>query len=268
MNIELYDDIHLFEQCLVYGDLCTNHHCSQQLYEELVQGCEAAGVVPKLQLFSEQTFNRKWPVPKVFAASCFRPDDVDFAMRHNPLALKLASVEATHSALLELLMETAKPLIVSTGGLDEDELVDLVGRIQDYDHGVCLMHCVSMYPTRLEHCNMLRVSTLADALEDYLLPPYVGWSCHTPLVWRQPLIAAITQGASQFEVHVVSSGSKPKTDDERSSLTIKELTEFQGTIRAAVQVIGTGDVEQVDRAQVLEWRARWQTAEIINPVEK
>jgi sialic acid synthase SpsE len=250
-------DEHLFDQPILYGDVASNHHGSRKIYEELVQNIENSGAVPKIQLFSKHTFDRSWPIPETFVASVFRPSDLDFILPHKPLALKIASVESTYWELIDLARQTDLPMIVSTGGMDDDELAQLLSQSPGYGAGLCLMHCVSMYPTPLEHCNMLRLTTIAEAMEDMFLEPWTGWSCHTSLSWREPLIAAITQGASQFEVHVLPDRTVPRTDDERSSLLVRELAEFQGVMRAADQLLGTGDIEQADREAVLGWRSRW-----------
>lgn len=250
--------MHIFETSHVFADLATNHRGNRDTYESLTEACERAGIIPKIQLFSPQTFNREWPLPKTFMPSCFKLDDIDWVMRFDPLALKVASVEATHYELIKVMMETGKPLIISTGGMNDDELEDLLLVVGDHNPGVCLMHCVSMYPTPLGACNMLRITALAEAMEDIYLPAFVGWSCHTPQAWMQPLVSAITQGASQFEFHLIPEKTEPSNADEWSSLTINEARAFKAMVGSVPEFLGDGLMEQGDRGDVMEWRKRWQ----------
>lgn len=248
---------HLFDNVTVYADICTNHHGSRKVYDELVQGIQSAGAIPKIQLYSAETFDRTWTLPETFAASVFRTSDVDYIMKYNPMVLKVASVESTHFDLIKLLMTTNVPLAISTGGMDEEELLQLLDCVQAYEPGICLMHCVSMYPTPLEHCNMHRISTLADCMEEVLMPDWVGWSCHTR-EWYAPLISALTQSASQLEFHVMVDSKHVKSLDEFSSTDLPGLKQIMRVCKNTMSMLGSGDVEQADRDSVLEWRGRWQ----------
>jgi sialic acid synthase SpsE len=250
--------IHLFDHITVYGDIGSNAHGSQKMYEDLVQGVTRIGAVPKVQLFDEHTFDRSWPLPPRFCASVFRPEDVDYVMQHDPSVLKVASVESTHFELIQLLLTTEVPLIISTGGMDEDELLKLLDIVQGYEPGICLMHCVAKYPTPLEECNMHRISTLADVMDDVLMVPWVGWSCHTPKLYTYPTVTALTQSATQLEYHVMMNKTVVRTKDEEVSLQLADLEYVMALIKRTVQVLGTGDIEQLDREDVLGWRKRWE----------
>ena len=164
--MSIQDEVHPFDRLTVYGDLATNHHGSKKVYDELVRDILRVGAIPKIQLYSAETFDRTWDLPQRFAASIFRPSDLDYIMPHSPQVLKVASVESTHFELIQMLMATELPLIISTGGLDDDELLQLMDTVQGYEHGLCLMHCVSMYPTLPDQCNMHRISTLADLMDE------------------------------------------------------------------------------------------------------
>ncbi len=109
----------LFDQTNVYADLATCHGGSYAVAQKLISEVSAAGAIPKIQLFSKKTWPRDWPLPERFVASVFRPEDLDFIMPHKPLALKIASVEATYSALIFAARDTKLPLLISTGGMNE-----------------------------------------------------------------------------------------------------------------------------------------------------
>lgn len=250
----------------VYADLCSNHKGRQDLYEQLVADIEDAGALPKIQLFSNDTFNRSWDPPEQFVASVFRPSDLDYIVPFAPLALKIASVESTYYELIKQAMETQLPLIVSTGGLDREELFTLINLLGDYQPGVCLMHCVSMYPTPPELVNLSRLQTIAEEIDAYGLDWDLGWSAHVdPRPMFNDLMSMMTMaytfGATAFEVHVRPAKGSVRTADELVSLTPAMLKMMVGHLEQLDTWAGCDEITGPDREAVIKWRARWQEKE-------
>lgn len=254
---------HLFDTFNIYADIATNHGGNEDTYMELLDQIDRAGVIPKIQLFSDATFPRTWPLPPRYVPSVFKPSDVEWCMNQPwlPLALKVASVESTYWDLITACMQTNLPLIVSTGGMTLAEVFDLLDLVEPYDDNVCLMHCVSEYPTPTDHACMTRITMLADAMEDALMTPLVGWSSHHNTdVWAL-FITAMSYGATQFEFHTRLSSDMDTTPDAQCALlptTLGMLSDCYGRLIRALPDTPDEHYVPTDRAAVLDWRKRWQ----------
>lgn len=110
-------------------------------------------------------------------------------------AFKTASPDIINQPLIEVLLSHAdtRPLILSTGAAELDEVQRALGWVGDHPHLV--MQCVSSYPTHL-HDAALRGRL---ALEQ-LTPAALGYSDHTPDVCTGAL--AVASGARLLEKHL------------------------------------------------------------------
>lgn len=251
----------LFDHMNLLADLCTNHRGDRDLFVRLCAQVEDAGAIAKIQLFSEATFPRSWAYLLNginFIPSVFRPEDVDFILPYRPLALKVASVEATYWDLIKRCCQEDLPLIVSTGGMDEEEISDLIEATEAVQD-LCLMHCVSIYPTPKEQLNLWRLAALSGdlAIDDRIT---IGWSSHYPVVDQAAFALAWAWGATQFEVHVRPE-KEPKTPDEQCAFTPHGLKQIRVILESLPVLEGSDDYIGPDREAVLEWRKRWQKPE-------
>ncbi len=110
-------------------------------------------------------------------------------------AYKTASPDVIHRPLLEALVATEKPLIVSTGASTMDEVRRTVGWLSTCVDRSALLQCVSCYPVPVEHAALGGVRDLIA-----VFPGPVGYSDHTTSP-RTGLAAAFT-GASLLEKHI------------------------------------------------------------------
>lgn len=121
---------------------------------------------------------------------------VDLLEKLGAPAYKIASFEAVDHGLIERVAATGKPLIISTGMSDEEEMSEALAVARRADaRDVVLLHCVSSYPARVEDCNL---RTIPDMQSRFGVP--VGLSDHTPGV--AAAIAATALGACLIEKHV------------------------------------------------------------------
>lgn len=112
--------------------------------------------------------------------------------------IKIASCSARDWPLLERIAQTNMPIIFSTGGLTISQIDDLVSF---FEHRAChyaIMHCVSIYPTPDELCNLANITTLRERYPGRV----VGWSTHENPADTGPVMVAVGQGAQMFERHV------------------------------------------------------------------
>lgn len=254
----------LLDNLNIYADIASNHHGDRVIFNKLIMEIEAAGAIPKIQLWSPETFPRTWVDSlkiQGFVPSVFRPADVDFILPYKPLALKVASVESTYWDLIQRCLETDLPLIVSTGGMNEDELMDLIELVGIHGPGVCLMHCISNYPTKLEDLNLLRLTSIGEAIDELGYEMELGWSSHYPYVNPKALTMAYCYGSTQFEIHVRHDlGFEHKaTLDEQCALLPSEIKLMRGMLEDMAVIEGSENIVGPDRDFVVKHRSRWQS---------
>lgn len=149
-------------------------------------------------------------------------------------AYKIASFEAVDLPLIRYVASTRKPMLISTGMADADEISEAIAAARD---GGCsklaILHCVSGYPAPLEDYNLL---TITDMMERFGL--VTGLSDHT--VDNITAIAAVALGASIIEKHLTldRDGGGP---DDSFSLEPSEFASLCATVRSAWTARGTVD---------------------------
>lgn len=127
-------------------------------------------------------------------------------------ALKTASPDVINTPLLGALAGAGKPMILSTGAADAEEIAGALRLCGDI-----ALHCVSAYPTRDEHAQLAGISALSDLVttSNFGRPIAVGYSDHTDSADTGALAAVA--GACVLEKHLTWSRSA-KGPDHAASL--------------------------------------------------
>ena len=112
--------------------------------------------------------------------------------------IKVASCSARDWPLLEAVAASGLPVIASTGGLTQPEVDDLVSFLSHRACEFALMHCVSIYPTPDEACNMANITTFKARYPKLT----IGWSTHEPPFDTTHVGLAAALGARMFERHI------------------------------------------------------------------
>ncbi|ENV10550.1 pseudaminic acid synthase [Acinetobacter higginsii] len=164
-------------------------------------------------------------------SSPFDRTAVDLLEDLNAPAYKIASFEAVDLPLIKYVASTGKPMIISTGMADKQEIAEAIQAA--YDGGckeLVVLHCVSGYPAPAEDYNLL---TLADMAASFDIP--VGLSDHT--LDNTTAIAAVALGACLIEKHFTldRNGGGP---DDSFSLEPKELQHLCESAKTAWQAMG------------------------------
>ena len=112
--------------------------------------------------------------------------------------IKVASCSAKDWPLLEAVAASDLPVICSTGGLGMEEIDDLVSFLEHRAVDFALMHCVSIYPTPSEKCQLNQIDVMRNRYPDRV----IGWSTHEDPDSTSPVQIAVAKGAKMFERHV------------------------------------------------------------------
>ncbi|MFH0926696.1 MAG: N-acetylneuraminate synthase family protein [bacterium] len=130
-----------------------------------------------------------------FLSTPFDPEAVDFLDNLGVPAFKIASGDITYLPLLEHIAKKEKPIILSTGMSQLEEINEAVRLIESKGNNqIILLHCLSSYPARIEDINLRAINVLK---RNY--PYSVGYSDHSQEL-AIPL-AALGQGAVLIEKH-------------------------------------------------------------------
>lgn len=167
-----------------------------------------------------------------FICTAFDIPAVDFLQELELDIYKLASHSLTNIPLLEYLAEIRKPVILSTGMANFDDIDHAVEIFSKNKSSLALLHCVSAYPTPINDSNLSMINVLKKR---YGL--LTGYSGHE--LGFLPTVSAVVMGAKIVERHYTLD-RKMTGFDHRISLEPEELTQMIKDIRAVPGMQGMG----------------------------
>ena len=156
---------------------------------------------------------------------------VDLLENLNAPVYKIASPEITHIPLLERVGKTGKPVIISTGiaELQDIELALKTLRTSGTSE-IVILKCTTAYPTPPEEANL---RTIADIVNRFNV--LSGLSDHT--MGTIASIASVALGASVIEKHFKLDDGK-ETVDSFFSLNEKEFSDLVRDVRWTEKALG------------------------------
>ncbi|MGO4919933.1 N-acetylneuraminate synthase [Maribacter spongiicola] len=170
-----------------------------------------------------------------FLSTAFDLDSIDFLHQLNIDLWKVPSGEITNLPYLRKLGSLGKPVIISTGMAEMQEIDDAIKVIisagTDSDN-ITVLHCNTEYPTPMHDVNLTAMNTIKDVFN---VP--VGYSDHT--LGIEIPIAAVALGAKVIEKHFTLDKTM-EGPDHKASLEPSELKAMVHAIRNIEQAMGNG----------------------------
>ena len=166
----------------------------------------------------------------VFLSSPFSKKAVDILSDCEIAAWKIASGEIFNYPMLDKILLTNKPLLISTGMSSWQE----IDEIWQYTHGNerVLFQCTTEYPSSPKNIGLNNIPIFKKKYPDAV----IGLSDHSGEIY--PSLAAYMLGARVFEVHVAWS-KKMFGPDTLASLTIEQLEELSRNLNLQAQTLAS-----------------------------
>lgn len=168
----------------------------------------------------------------VFLSTPFEESSADFLASLGVAAFKIPSQELTNLPFVRHVARIGRPMIVSTGNGDMEEVAAASKAISAAGAPYALLHCVSQYPADIADANLSAMASLASV---FGVP--VGYSDHT-LGLTAPIVAAAL-GATIIEKHYTIDRKRPGPD-HRASLEPDDLADMVKAVRDAERSLGDG----------------------------
>lgn len=176
----------------------------------------------------------------IFMASAF---DTGSLARIAPLcdAIKIASGDLTFDPLLMAAAGLGKPMVLSTGMSNMEEIAHAVAMIGSHllpgkalPEELALLHCVSLYPTGLGQAGLATMSALAQRFG-----LTTGYSDHT--LGIEAALVALGMGARMVEKHFTLNKAQSAFRDHALSADPGEMRRLAEVMHGFRELLGDGE---------------------------
>ena len=134
----------------------------------------------------------------VFLSSPFSIEAVELLIRVGMPMWKIASGELANTILLDRILDTRRPVLLSTGMSSLDDIDHAVQRAKRHGVPFAVLQCTTAYPCPAEKVGLNLIPFFKDRYQGL-----VGLSDHSGTIY--PALAAATVGIDVLEVHVTLS---------------------------------------------------------------
>ena len=142
----------------------------------------------------------------IFFATAFDFKSADFLANLDVPCYKLASGDLTNVPLLKYVASLGKPMIISTGAAQMDEVERAYEAIMPINSQLAILQCTATYPSDFENLDLNVISTYLQAFPE----PVIGFSSHDNGIAMA--VAAYMLGARIVEKHFTLNRAMRGTD--------------------------------------------------------
>ena len=165
-------------------------------------------------------------------ASAWDLNSLKFLKKYDLKYNKIASAMIVDLELLKEVAKQKKYTFISTGMSSLKQISNAVKIFKKYKCEFELMHCVSTYPMKIEHANLITIKKLREKFNCK-----VGYSGHESTV--SPTIFAYFLGANYIERHITLERSMWGTD-QAASLSESGIKNLTSILKKAPLIMGNG----------------------------
>ena len=188
----------------------------------------------KVQLpfsWHKKIFKRAKQLGLICFSSVFDEKSLILLEKLNCPAYKIASLESLHFPLIEKVIMTKKPIIISTGTLEIGEIKELVNFVRKKKcSNFAILHCITKYPASAKDINLNKIKYYKKKFKCL-----VGFSDHTNDIGSS--IGAAAFGANIIEKHFKLSNSS-KTLDSLFSIDPQKMSNLIIQTKIAWESVG------------------------------
>lgn len=164
-------------------------------------------------------------------SSAFDPENVYELEKLKCPIYKVASFEMLHEPLIESIAKTKKPIIISTGLANLDEISQSYHLAKKYKiSDITLLYCVSNYPSKNSDFNLNNIEIMKKKFKCR-----VGFSDHS--IGSKIAMLAVAKGAEIVEKHICLDNDNNSLDNKFSLKGKQEIKNFVNDLRLSNLII-------------------------------
>jgi N-acetylneuraminate synthase/sialic acid synthase len=197
--------------CYVIAEIGHNHQGSVAKARELFREAKLAGAhAVKLQkrdnrtLYTRAAYDKPYDNENSFGATY--GEHREFLEEIDIPVYKVASADLTNTPLLTAIAELGKPMIISTGGAEFDDVRRAYDAIMPINPQLAILQCTAGYPAAFEELDLGVISTYRERFPEAV----IGFSSHDNGI-AMP-VAAYMLGARIVEKHFTLNRAMKGTD--------------------------------------------------------
>lgn len=166
---------------------------------------------------------------------------------------KISSSDLNNLPFVEYQARKGKPILLSAGASNADEIDNTVNLIRKYNHcPLTLLHCVLEYPTPYEHANLNKIISLKERYPECV----IGYSDHTkPDTGYEVIKTAYNLGAQVIEKHFTLDKSL-KGNDHYHAMDTDDAKNIIKQLDYIDKIRGTGELHCLESEMKARENAR------------
>lgn len=172
--------------------------------------------------------------PMDWSASPWDIPSLEFLLQYDIPFIKIPSAMNTNEEMIKKACESGKPVIISEGMSELNEMDKTVSWLEKYSNGdYIICHTNSTYPSPNNELNLRLIPEMKKRYDCL-----VGYSGHEANL--EPSVIAAVLGACVIERHVTLS-HEMWGSDQKASLEVQAMSLLKKRITSSLETLGTGE---------------------------